>query len=781
MSVQQHVGGCRRRQRRTGSSAAGTADLPIDLTADTFSSYVGAPLSSSHIDLLQQNYCRSTTQSHPWHSTTSLLGSQAGGVVHAAPLYSRHAPAPLSVGCADASAAQGGLANIDTTFLPGCHAGRVRSRSSFSKQTRQFVSLVGGDANSAEPSTSRAAPRSLPWNPVPDLSGNADGVTHPSPSNSLPTTNSVSLLCGNARGARYHFRSRSRRPPQPVPLLGGQGRLSASHSRQTAQPAYLLGGGELPSASHSRQVTQPVPVPGGRCRHSRPHSRQAAPPTARLDGPADRVGHSPPSYSSQTAQSVSIRGGPTHGTQPSPSHSRQASLPISLLDSQDDGFGLLPPFDSGQQTISLLGGKADKSPPSSAPSANASLGGQAAGGGGGHPSPAHSGQTAQSISLLGGRADVNEPSRIRDMNAVLSGQADGVGATHPSPSHLGQSTQSQSPLDSQTNDVGRSSRSRSKRTIDRARPCRKKVPYRTTPRVALGPDRPIDADCLKKIKKVVDTCQCSQANATHFLRLTNWNLDSAIALVLDRCQDPDTMRHMKALSLVETITDQFAAAKKKHSWFTDLELVARDIMVTWASAFAKTQQEFADSGASTKAHVLFHWTSGAGLRSISENGLLTRRDMNQTKHVKPVSKHGSVFGDGVYLANHPRDFMGPYGDVCLVCVCVLGKHERVFRSANRSTLLSLQQKGVHTIIGNKGQNLGSGRHDEVVLRRSSQCIPIFAIPHERFQLHNGRLDKFLGSVFTQWLCRQVEKTFECHTPRVGEGEYVTSNTTLAKQ
>eukprot|EP00750_Incisomonas_marina_P013489 INCI17416.1.p1 GENE.INCI17416.1~~INCI17416.1.p1 ORF type:complete len:705 (-),score=61.48 INCI17416.1:1190-3274(-) len=305
------------------------------------------------------------------------------------------------------------------------------------------------------------------------------------------------------------------------------------------------------------------------------------------------------------------------------------------------------------------------------------------------------------------------------------------------------------------------------------------------PALTLLPDRPIDESCQALIAQMVEVCHCKPAAATQYLRATNWNLERSVALCFERGADVTSSTFHEAVSFADTICSEFADAKVQIPQFIEVDLVARDTVVTWAANFSRTQARLARAGRDTRARVFFHWTSARTLSSIAEHGLLTKSGREKAS-VKAVS-HGAVFGDGLYLANHPQDFRGRYGEVCLVCVCVLGKHERVWGhksasvlrgirtgqspTSHDSTPLSDTEVVVDTIIGNKGSPRVAFP-DEVVLHSPGQCIPIFSVGRSSFEASAGKkLEEFLVGDFSTWLCNVVHNCFDHITTKRSNSEY----------
>ena len=116
--------------------------------------------------------------------------------------------------------------------------------------------------------------------------------------------------------------------------------------------------------------------------------------------------------------------------------------------------------------------------------------------------------------------------------------------------------------------------------------------------------------------------------------------------------------------------------------------------------------------------------------------------------------------------NNPVAFSN-YGDVCLLCVILRGRETR-WDSPRRDP-------SIDTIVGNKvlrGQMAAAnmGRHhvnDELVLRESSQCVPVFVIrappaassrsprcPCGHTMQQTAAVDNLSTS---RWVCGQCEK------------------------
>jgi hypothetical protein len=157
-----------------------------------------------------------------------------------------------------------------------------------------------------------------------------------------------------------------------------------------------------------------------------------------------------------------------------------------------------------------------------------------------------------------------------------------------------------------------------------------------------------------------------------------------------------------------------------------VKLVAEQHLIPWTVKFLEKRAAFADARHSNKCHIMYHWTSSQNQGKVSDNGLLTRACM-RAKGVNTASMHGQVFGDGIYLGNTPYDFAG-YGDLLLVCIVVLGKHQRNYGYGGGKAA------DVDTVVGNKGSEAAPRQNvDEVVVQRPEQCIPAFLIPRSKLK------------------------------------------------
>ncbi|KAL3929756.1 MAG: hypothetical protein SGARI_004664, partial [Bacillariaceae sp.] len=182
----------------------------------------------------------------------------------------------------------------------------------------------------------------------------------------------------------------------------------------------------------------------------------------------------------------------------------------------------------------------------------------------------------------------------------------------------------------------------------------------------------------------------------------------------------------KVLKAVDQVTSLHppavaAAASTGGSNFDDgeIEAVAKDDMVFMAEKLFLRQEEFQQGGVDTRVDIGFHYTLPQYFKKIRENGLLTASERSQ--NALGSHSHGAVFGDGVYTANNCFSFSN-FGPIGLLVARLKGTcSDKAYPS-----LRGVPGNEIHTVIGNKmdPRSDGHGLYDEIVLRKSSQVIPL---------------------------------------------------------
>lgn len=158
--------------------------------------------------------------------------------------------------------------------------------------------------------------------------------------------------------------------------------------------------------------------------------------------------------------------------------------------------------------------------------------------------------------------------------------------------------------------------------------------------------------------------------------------------------------------------------------------VARDDMVYMAEKFLRIRESYLQEGRPANTTLAWHWTSEANMNTIQQHGLLNRAE--QTGHsVRPSRLRGTVFGPGIYVANNPKEFK-QYGNVCLACLVLRGVERTVqYKAKRRKIHISAEKTEIDdydTTRGNKKATPELGHpHNEIVLRRSDQIVPLIRV------------------------------------------------------
>lgn len=238
---------------------------------------------------------------------------------------------------------------------------------------------------------------------------------------------------------------------------------------------------------------------------------------------------------------------------------------------------------------------------------------------------------------------------------------------------------------------------------------------------------------------------CRYANLHEMTKETTHDPDASLAVVLQTLQTEEDLLNDDSIEerrIAENVAMQSTGSGR--AWLfvekvLDLHMrldsacgtdgnpffstVAVDDMVFLAEKLLDCRHEFENLGVSATVTLGYHYTSADNLDSIRQDGLMTLED--RTRMSISSGGHGAVYGDGIYTATNPYAFHGQYGEVGLLVAVVLGNTRRVSSSP------SCYDTSVNTVIGNK-QLAGSPSEitegqaffDEIVLRRSSQCLPL---------------------------------------------------------
>jgi hypothetical protein len=135
-----------------------------------------------------------------------------------------------------------------------------------------------------------------------------------------------------------------------------------------------------------------------------------------------------------------------------------------------------------------------------------------------------------------------------------------------------------------------------------------------------------------------------------------------------------------------------------------------------AERFFCLRQEFANENNPINVDVGYHYTKPENLSSIVRFGLLGRTELARSDIAPKLT--GTNCGTGVYVAKDPISFCDGYGSLCIMTARGLWGNRVHLEEA----LLDFEKTNADTVLI---------RHNDVrefvVLKRSSQCLPIFAL------------------------------------------------------
>ena len=178
-----------------------------------------------------------------------------------------------------------------------------------------------------------------------------------------------------------------------------------------------------------------------------------------------------------------------------------------------------------------------------------------------------------------------------------------------------------------------------------------------------------------------------------------------------------------------------------------LNAIATDDIVYLAEQFMDCHLRFRSEGRPSEVTCGYHYTHKHNLSGIRRGGLMSSPERRAAKLGKMGG--GTYFGDGIYTGRNPRAF-SDFGDTGLLVAILRG---------NEKCVLGHAQHGddVNTLVGNKKHRKRQNSHpseytdpnelyfDEVVLRKSAQCLPLLSFEVNCF-----------------WIEQDYETLFQCH-------------------
>jgi hypothetical protein len=120
------------------------------------------------------------------------------------------------------------------------------------------------------------------------------------------------------------------------------------------------------------------------------------------------------------------------------------------------------------------------------------------------------------------------------------------------------------------------------------------------------------------------------------------------------------------------------------------------------------------------------------MQTIRQDGLMTMAD-RRNRQIQ-AGCNGAAFGDGIYTSNNPFAFRD-FGDTGILVAIVKGKTSAGYGNDLQDVT------GVDTVIGNKTTRTTGGDasvdnyYDEIVLKKSCQCLPLISFPLAALKNH----------------------------------------------
>ena len=202
---------------------------------------------------------------------------------------------------------------------------------------------------------------------------------------------------------------------------------------------------------------------------------------------------------------------------------------------------------------------------------------------------------------------------------------------------------------------------------------------------------------------------------------------------------------------VQRIIDLVRELKMKYPMYAaNIDPVATDDMVYLAERLLERllerQEEFVQDNIPSHVDIGYHYTNPPNMQAIRTNGLMTKGE-RKSQHITSSTTNGSVFGDaGICSGNNPKSFRN-YGSIGLLVARLQGNTVKVPRDLKAIKRQKIIQADTNTVIGDKMNHKvrrGAGgwpqtdKYHEIVLRSSSQCLPMVKYDGSMIAHANGR-------------------------------------------
>ena len=163
--------------------------------------------------------------------------------------------------------------------------------------------------------------------------------------------------------------------------------------------------------------------------------------------------------------------------------------------------------------------------------------------------------------------------------------------------------------------------------------------------------------------------------------------------------------------------------------------VAVDNLVYFVQNLLRCQDNYRLCGKGTHVDIGYHYTNSKNLKSIGENGLLSRPERAQ----RGISEHqfrGASYGDGIYTGNNPFAYSS-YGRNGVGLLVLRLKGQTNLSSLPRATMKFKKSSALPRIpeivtLQRADTTIAKSKQftEMVILHNTFQCVPVFLFPQE---------------------------------------------------
>jgi hypothetical protein len=212
----------------------------------------------------------------------------------------------------------------------------------------------------------------------------------------------------------------------------------------------------------------------------------------------------------------------------------------------------------------------------------------------------------------------------------------------------------------------------------------------------------------------------------------------------------------KSILLVERIIEVVSSLSTSNELLNamDVKPVAKDDMVFIMERMLNTLATYQALGYMSHVDTGFHYTSEGNMAHIRTYGLMSKHERS-SQQIEAVRNRASAYGDGIYTANNPIKSKG-FGAIGLLVARLQGVSVRVAQFPNPLVKGEDVQKAT-TIVGNITHGRSNYRAfcDEIVLKSSSQCVPLLQYNQNMSLRHIVHLQTVMQSMLNEYLNDQL--------------------------